>query len=283
MYQLKVHQIPEGSRYAKGSHIANLLPLDREEWVATALTVREFEEDRYFLFVTKGGMVKRSSADLYRNARSSGIRAVNLKEGDELIMVREVAPKHQFVLATKNGASIRFNMNEVRPMGRNTAGVKGIALRKGDEVVAGVVVDPILDEVNGDSGMRPHLLTVSEKGYGKRTPISQYRIQSRGGYGVINMKVTAKTGNVVGAIMVGERDEVILLTSEGKVIRIGVSDISVVKGRATQGVRLVNIDNDGIVAGFDLVIDACTPEQPPLTKPGESGSEPGSESGKDGK
>ncbi|MFW5489439.1 MAG: DNA gyrase subunit A [Desulfovibrio sp.] len=251
VYQLKVHQVPEGSRYAKGVHIANLVPLEKDEEIATALTVREFDHNKFFLFVTRKGMVKRSAEDLYANVRSSGIKAVNLRDGDELIMVREVSNDDQLVLITRDGTAIRFSCKgEVRPMGRGTAGVKGVALRDGDRVVSAVVVDP--DDQEKQVPGKGHLLSISENGYGKRTLIKHYREQSRGGRGVINMKITPKTGPVVGAMMVDGDDEIVMMTSGNKVIRIAVKEISVV-GRATQGVRLVSMDNGDRVAGFDLI------------------------------
>jgi len=189
MYQMKAHQVPEAGRYAKGAHIANLVPLDKDEYVATAITLREFLEDRQFLFVTRRGMVKRTSSALYANIRTSGIRAVTLKDGDELIMVCDVRDEADVLLITEQGKAIRFPVEEVRPMGRTAAGVKGIALRGRDRVMAGVVT--------GDPD-REQVLTVSDLGYGKRTPLDQYRAQSRGGMGIINMRVTDKTGKVMG-------------------------------------------------------------------------------------
>jgi DNA gyrase subunit A len=245
MYQIKVHQVPEGSRQAKGAHIANLLPLEKGESVATALTLREFTDDHYFLFVTRRGMVKRSELSLFRNCRSTGIRALNLREEDELIMVRVVDTSADVILATRKGQAIRFHCADIRSMGRTATGVKGIALRQGDAVVGGVVTG---------RNHRDELFTVSELGFGKRTPVEQYRIQSRGGKGIINMRATPKTGDVLGVIMVGDQDEVVLLTSTNKIIRMSVSEVSLV-GRATQGVRLVKMDNGGRVVGFDMVPD----------------------------
>jgi len=246
MFKIKVHQVPEGSRYAKGGHVANLLPLDKDEHIATALSLREFDDDRFFLFVTKKGMIKRSSIGLYGNCRSTGIRAVNLRENDELMMVREIEPDVDCILVTRDGSAIRFNINDARPLGRATAGVKGVALRENDEVVSCVVTgDPERDQ----------LLTASEGGFGKRTGIDQYRVQSRGGKGILNMRLTNKTGKVVGARMVNESDDVILLTTANKVIRMSVSEVSQTRGRATQGVRLVRMSGDNSVAGFDLVMD----------------------------
>lgn len=250
MHQLKVHQVPEGSRTAKGMHIANLVPLDKDEWVATVLAIRDFEEDRYFMFVTRKGMVKRSSAEQYSRSRRTGIMAVGLKEGDELLTVREVQEDNQVILVTEKGMSIRFMVGEIRSMGRTAAGVRGVSLRSEDRVASAVVV-------NGNAS--EELLTISSLGYGKRSLLDLYRLQSRGGKGVINMKVTAKTGNVVGAAMVSAADDVVLLTSGNKIIRFGLQDISSV-GRATQGVRLVRLDEGGQVVAFDLVRDAATQE-----------------------
>ncbi|MBU1247290.1 MAG: DNA gyrase subunit A [Proteobacteria bacterium] len=246
MYQLKVHQVPEGSRYAKGAHIANLLPLQKEEYVATAYSTREFDEDRFLFFVTKRGMVKRSSMALYGNCRSTGIIAVNLRDGDELMNVMEAPLTCHCMIITMQGTAIRFNISDVRPMGRSTAGVKGIALRESDEVVASVVTD---DE------SRQQLLTVSTGGYGKRTKLDQYRTQTRGGKGIINMRVTTKTGNVLGARMVNAQDDIMLLTSGNKIIRMKVGEISLTRGRATQGVRLVKMEGEVTVVGFDMIDD----------------------------
>ncbi len=250
MHQIKVHQIPEGSRTAKGVHIANLLPMEKDEYVATALTLRDFEPDKYFLFVTKKGMVKLTHTEMYKNVRSTGIKACTLKEGDELLVVREVTQDQEAVLATEYGHSIRFQINDVRSMGRTAAGVRGIALRGGDSVAAGVVV--------ANSG-RDQLLTVSERGLGKRTEVGNYRIQTRGGRGVINMRITPKTGKVVGSVMVGDNDEIMLLTSANKIIRIGVNDIRT-SGRSTQGVTLVRLGDDDAVIGFDLLDAAIIDE-----------------------
>ena len=246
MHQLKVHQVPEGSRTAKGMHIANLLPLEKDEWVANALTVREFAEESYFLFTTKQGMVKRSSASLYARCRKSGMIALGLKEGDELIAVREVTDSDHVVLATAHGMAIRFAMPDVRPMGRSASGVKGIGLRRGDEVVACVTVK------DGDNSTM--IMTVSALGYGKRTKIDLYRMQSRGGIGLINFKVSPKTGSVIGAMPVSDTDSLILLTSTNKIIRLSVEEVRSV-GRATMGVRLVRLDDGASVVGFDTVAD----------------------------
>lgn len=243
MHQLKVHQVPEGSRTAKGAHVANLLSLDKEEWVTTVLSIREFTDDRFFLFVTRRGMIKRSAASLYAKCRKTGMIAVGLRDNDELIAVREVNETCNVVLTTRQGLAIRFQGNEARPMGRGAAGVKGIALRGSDAVVACVVVM---------EGLDPEIMTVSRNGYGKRTKLELYRVQSRGGKGIINFKVTPKTGEVIGAMTVAESDALILLTSTNKIIRIAVDDVRSV-GRATQGVRLVSLDGEAYVVGFDRI------------------------------
>ncbi|MGX8718496.1 MAG: DNA gyrase subunit A [Desulfovibrio sp.] len=244
MYQLKVHQVPEGSRTAKGVHIANLLPMEKEEWVANALTVREFSESSYFLFATKKGVVKRSVASDYSHCRRSGMIALGLKEGDELIAVREVIESDHVVLATSQGMAIRFALSGVRPMGRIASGVKGISLRSDDSVVACVVVRQD-DETT-------KIMTISSLGYGKRTKVDLYRLQSRGGIGLINFKASPKTGPVIGAMPVSDTDSLVLLTSTNKIIRLGVEDIRSI-GRATMGVRLVKLDEGATVAGFDKV------------------------------
>lgn len=244
MFQLKVHQVPEGSRTAKGMHIANLVPMDKNEWVTKVLTVREFAEDKYFFFVTKRGMVKRASASLYAKCRKSGLIAVGLKEDDELVLVRPVRDDHHIMLATSAGTAIRFSCRDVRPMGRSAAGVKGIALRRDDFVVAGVMLKA--------DDQTTEIMSVSAFGYGKRTSVDLYRMQSRGGKGIINFKVTPKTGPVVGAMPVRAEDGLVMLTSTNKIVRIGVDDVRT-KGRATMGVMLVRLDEGARVVGFDRV------------------------------
>ena len=244
-YQIKVHQVPEGSRTARGTHIANVVPLEQEEWVTTALPVRDFTDDIYFLFVTRQGMIKRAAASLYARTRRTGIIATALRPGDELISVRQVDERSEVMLTTSQGMAIRFNCTDARPMGRDTAGVKGIALAGGDSVVACVTVKEHED---------PDVMTVSELGYGKRTKLQLYRNQTRGGKGIINFKVTPKTGRVIGAMPVQDDDALVLLTSGNKIIRMGVEDLRTV-GRATQGVRLVSLEEGSTVVGFDAIND----------------------------
>ncbi|MBQ9406439.1 MAG: DNA gyrase subunit A [Desulfovibrio sp.] len=244
MHQLKVYQVPEGSRTAKGIHINNLLPLEEGEWVTTVLALREFAEDKFFLFITKRGMVKRSSASLYARYRKAGIIAVGLREDDELVVVRPVRDNSHVVLVTSGGLAIRFSCRDIRCMGRIATGVKGIALRRSDVVVAGVILK--------DSDQSTEIMSISANGYGKRTRVDLYRIQSRGGKGIINFRVTSKTGSVVGAMPVRDNDGLILLTSTNKLVRIGVDDVRS-KGRATMGVVLVRLDEGARVVGFDRI------------------------------
>ncbi len=253
MFKLKVHQIPEGSRIAKGTHIANLIPMEKEEFIATVLTVREFAEDKYFLFATKKGMVKRSSADLYSRARRNGLLAVTLREDDELITVREIQEDDHVVLATSRGMSIRFSCKDIRSIGRVASGVKGMSLRKGD-----IVVSCLIFNENDDS---TEIMSVSALGYGKRTKYELYRVQSRGGVGIINFKVSPKTGNVVGCMPVSDLNSLVLLTSTNKIIRLGVEEIRSA-GRVTMGVRLVRLDSDAKVVGFDTVLAEKDEEDP---------------------
>ncbi len=245
MFMLKVYQIPEAGRKARGTHISNLLELQKEEYIATALVQRDLNLDRYFMFMTKNGMVKRSELGLYKNMRSNGLNAVTLKSGDELIAVREIGPQAQIMLVTKKGYSIRFSCLDVRSMGRSAHGVKGIDLRKGDEVVSAAVLEGEVQDTQ--------VLTVTELGFGKRTPLEQYRVQTRGGKGIINLKPNGKTGSVLGAILVRDTDQIIILTSGSKMIRFGVGDVRVCS-RSAHGVKLVRMDNGDYVVCFDKVL-----------------------------
>jgi DNA gyrase subunit A len=259
MHQVKVHQVPEGSRTAKGIHMANLVPLEPEEYVATVLSVREFSDTRWFLFVTRRGMVKRSQSSLYARSRKTGLIAVGLRENDELITVREVRDDSYVLLATADGIGIRFSCRDVRDMGRGASGVKGIALRKNDKVVAAVVLDSPASglEPGPESGPGPgpettEIMSISSLGFGKRTSVELYRLQSRGGKGIITHRVSAKTGPVIGALPVKDGDSLVLLTSTNKIIRTGVDEVRSV-GRATMGVRLVRLDEGATVVGFDAI------------------------------
>jgi DNA gyrase subunit A len=239
-----VHEIPPGSRAARGKAIVNLLNLQGSEKVSAFLTVHEFQPGRYVFFATKQGVVKKTALDDYANPRPSGIIAIKLNEGDEVIGVRLTDGDQEVILSTAGGQAIRFRESDVRPMGRNAAGVRGIQLDGDAAVVAADVVTPDTT-----------LLAVAEKGYGKRTALDEYRLTGRGGKGIITMNVTDKVGRVIGVRMVRDDDDVMLITDGGKVIRMPVRDISVI-GRNTQGVRLI-----GLAEGEKVVGVACLAEK----------------------
>jgi DNA gyrase subunit A len=232
LYWLKVYQIPEMGRAAKGKAIVNLLQLSQYEKISAVFAIKEFTEGSSLFMATKKGVVKKTSLAAYSNPRTKGINAIKLDEDDELIGVRMTDGKKDINLSTRNGLSIRFNEDNVREMGRVAHGVRGIRLKQDDEVVS---VDILDDETT--------LLTVTEKGYGKRTKAEEYRLQSRGGKGIFTIKVTPKNGKVVGVLQVTSDDEIIIIASSGKLIRIKASNISTI-GRATQGVRLIDLAED---------------------------------------
>jgi DNA gyrase subunit A len=234
-YWLKVWQIPEGSRQSRGKPIINLLNMSADEEVAAVVPVREFADDRYLLFSTRLGQIKKTALSAYSNIRSVGLNAININEGDTLIDVQIVDPDSEIILATRKGMAIRFTESDTRPMGRATAGVRGIRLRGDDEVVGMVVTR---DEAN--------LLVVTGRGMGKRTEVDAYRLQGRGGYGVINIKVGERTGDVVAIKSVSDDEQLMLITRKGVVNRQKVAEIRTI-GRATQGVRLVNLDEGDVV------------------------------------
>jgi DNA gyrase subunit A len=237
VHWLKVHQIPEAGPAARGKAIVNLLNLEPSERLATTVAVREFRDDRYLVFATQNGTVKKTELSAYANPREGGIIGINIDEGDRLLAVRETDGNKDLLLATARGLSIRFSEGAVRAMGRATYGVKGIELREGDRVVGMEELDPACQ-----------VLTVAARGYGKRTPVERYPRQGRGGLGVINLKVTEKTGEVVGVKSVTPTEGLMLITQEGMIIRLNVSGVREVD-RNAQGVKLMNLDaEDRIVA-----------------------------------
>jgi len=238
VYWIKVHELPQAGRAARGKAIVNLLNLDKDEKISAFLPVREFKENQYVFFATKNGTVKKTDLMAYANPRKAGIIAITLDATDEVIGVRLTDGQQEIILSTLQGQAIRFKEAEVRPMGRGAGGVRGVTLEAGDSVVAADVVSPGCT-----------LLAVAERGYGKRTEMDEYRIQSRGGKGIITMKTTDKTGQVVGVRMVTDDDDIMLVTDRGKVIRTPVRGISVI-GRNTQGVRLIDLDEGEKVVGI---------------------------------
>jgi DNA gyrase subunit A len=230
LYWRKVHEIPEAGRVAKGTAIVNLLDLHPDERVATILSVKGFEEGRYVVMATKRGLVKKTKLSAYSHPRATGIAALRINEGDELIGVRVTTGKQDIFLSTKRGKAIRFNEQGLRDMGRVAAGNTGIRVDGEDRVVS-------LEILNEGAT----ILTITENGYGKRTDTKEYRVQQRGGKGVFSIKTSERNGPVVSAIQVTTDDELIILSGEGKIIRIRAADISVI-GRHTQGVKLINLD-----------------------------------------
>ncbi|MGH7830075.1 MAG: DNA gyrase C-terminal beta-propeller domain-containing protein, partial [Candidatus Binatia bacterium] len=230
VYWIKVHELPQAGRAAKGKPIVNLLNLEEGERVSAFLSVREFQEGRFVVFATKMGLIKKTELMAYSNPRSNGIRAIGLEPDDEVIGVRLTDGQQDIILSTLDGQSIRFKEEQVRPTGRGTYGVVGMRMDKGDQVVSMEILSHGAD-----------ILTVAENGYGKRTAMEEYPVQSRGGKGVITMKTTDKTGKAVGGQQVTEDDQLMLVTDRGKIIRLRVKDIRVI-GRNTQGVRLIDLE-----------------------------------------
>ncbi len=241
LYWLKVYQIPEGSRQAKGKHIANLLEMKEGEKINALIPVRNFKEG-YLFMATKLGTVKKTELMEFSNPRKGGIRAIGLDESDTLIGVKYTSGNQEIILATKYGAANRFNEADVRSMGRTAGGVRGIRLDEGDEVIGMLAAD---------EGM--NILTITEKGYGKRTPVADYRLCNRGGKGVTNIKITDKNGPVKAVMLVNGKEEIMVVSREGQGIRMRCADISII-GRATQGVRIMRLDESDAVAAAAMIV-----------------------------
>jgi DNA gyrase subunit A len=241
-FSLKVHEIPQLGRATKGKPVVNLISVSAETKVSAMVPVREFRDDQYLLFATKKGTVKKTALSAYSNPRSTGIKAIKIEEGDELIDVQITSGTNDIVLATKHGLSIRFHEQDAREMGRDTTGVKGIELAEKDDVIGMVVIK-----------RESNLLVVTEKGMGKCSPIDEYRVQKRGGKGIITLHRTEKTGDAVSIKEVLPDDELMVITQNGMVIRMPVKGIRV-SGRNTQGVRLVNLDDTDCVNDVARVV-----------------------------
>ncbi|WXJ80687.1 DNA gyrase subunit A [Moorella humiferrea] len=237
VFHLRGHEIPEAGRQARGTPVVNLIYLNKGESITTVIPIRDLDEDAYLFMATRKGTVKKTHLGEYRSSRRDGLIAIGLEEGDELIGVLRTEGSHEVMMVTRQGKAIRFNEGEVRPMGRTAHGVKGITLADDDEVVG-------LVRVKEDA----ELVVVSAKGFGKRTPLEEYRPQGRGGKGIITMNVTDRTGPVAAVAVVMPDEELMLISAEGILIRLGVEDISR-QGRNTQGVTLMRLDpNDRVVA-----------------------------------
>ncbi len=242
LYWLKTYQIPEAGRAAKGKALVNLLALSEGERITTAFPVRDFKEGFLVMF-TKNGIVKKTALEKYSNPRGKGIISITLDEGDELIAVRKTDGKSDLIIGTKNGLSIRFNEENVRNTGRTAMGVKGIRLMKGDGVVSAEVAEE-----------KTAILTVTEKGLGKRSNIADYPVQGRGGKGVISIKTTEKSGKAVGLMQVRDEDEVVMITSSGKLIMTLAGNISLL-GRNTQGVKLMDVEGEDKIVSIGRVAE----------------------------
>ncbi len=229
VYRLKVHEIPVGSRHARGTAVVNLLPFEQDERIAAVITTREFSADEYLLFATSHGMVKKTAIQAYDRSRRDGIIAINLRNGDELIAVRRVKQGERVMMVSAEGKAITWDESDARPMGRDTTGVRGMNVKDDDRVLGMEIVYP-----------GSELFVVTERGYGKRTPVDQYPIQNRGGMGVKTIQVTEKKGRLAGMKIVMPGHELMLISDEGVVIRVKAEDISQL-GRSTQGVKVMNV------------------------------------------
>lgn len=256
VYSLKGYRIPEASRQAKGTPIVNMLQLNPDEKISAMISVTDFAEDWYLTFVTRKGIIKKTDLMAYSRIRSGGLRAINLDEDDELITVKFTNNDTEMIIATHNAFSVRFNVKDVRPTGRTSRGVKGIKLKSGDYVIGASILLP-----------DTRLLAVTEKGYGKRTELDEYRTQSRGGSGIFTYKLTEKTGKLAAIKTVRDDEDIMLITSEGVIIRMHCRDISTVS-RHTQGVRLMRLNE-----GVNVVSLAKTDYYEEDTSGGESNSE----------
>ena len=243
VYRQKVHQIPLGSRQAKGTPVVNLLPIEDDEKVATVINTRDFPADEYLLFATAHGMVKKTAFDAYKNVRSNGLIAINLRDADELIAVRRVAPGMKVMMVSSAGKAIRFDEAEARPMGRDTTGVHGIRIDvAGGDRVLGMEIAP------DDSD----LFVITERGYGKRTKVTEYTEHHRGGGGMSTIKMTEKKGMIAAMKIINEKHEMMIVSEEGVVIRVKASDIALLS-RATQGVKVMNVSADDRVVAVARV------------------------------
>ena len=243
VYRLKGYEIPEAGRTARGTAIVNLLSLDRGEKISAVITISNFAEGKYLLMATKNGMIKKTALSEYNSVRKSGLQAITLKEDDELIDVRMTDGQDNVVLVTHQGLCITFKEEDVRPIGRVGQGVIGIKLNEGDEVIG---MEPII------AGSKATLLAITENGFGKRTELDEYRVQARGGKGVITYKITPKTGKIVGIRIATDDEDVMLITNTGTIIRLKVKDISIL-GRSTQGVTLMRTNGDCKVVSIETL------------------------------
>ena len=242
LYRLRGYEVPEAGRTAKGTAIVNLLSLDADEKISAIMPIQNFADGKYLLFATKSGLIKKTALKEYDTARKTGLQAINLKDGDELISVRLTDGEDNVVLVTRKGMCITFDEKDVRSVGRVSQGVLGIRVGADDEVIG---MESVIAK---DSAT---LLTITENGFGKRTELDEYRVQIRGGKGVITYKITPKTGELIGIRIVKDNDDIMMITDTGTVIRLNVKEISVL-GRPTQGVTLMRT-NEGKVVSIEVI------------------------------
>jgi len=251
-YWLKVYDIPQGGRAARGRAIVNLIGCEPGERVEAFVSVKAFDDDHYIVMSTRNGIIKKTVLSAYGNPRKGGIYAIEIREGDKLIEARITNGEHDILLGTHEGKSIRFSENDIRPSGRKTMGVKGITLSSKEDYVVGMLV------VRREGTV----LVATEKGYGKRTEVLQYRTQTRGGKGVLTMRCTDKTGKMVNIMEVVDSDDLIVITDSGVLMRQPVGAIRTI-GRVTQGVRLVKLDEGSNISSITRVLseDAATKQK----------------------
>jgi DNA gyrase subunit A len=242
LYWLKVYQLPQASRGSRGKPIVNLLPLQEGERINAVVPIHEFAENKFVFMATAKGTVKKTTLDAFSRPRQAGIIAIELEQGDRLVGVDITDGAKQILLCSSGGKAIRFDENDVRPMGRTAAGVRGVRLPEDEEVISLIIAD--------QQGM---VLTASENGYGKRTPIEDFPIHGRGGQGVIALQISERNGRMVGALLIWPEDEIMLISSGGTLVRTSVGEISV-QGRNTQGVRLIRLDDGDRLVGLERII-----------------------------
>ena len=259
VYRLKVHELPEGTRQARGTAIVNLLPFEEGEKIASVISCREFPEDEYLMFATAGGMVKKTAMAAYDRSRRDGIIAINIKDGDRLLGVRRVKPDDKVIMATTAGKAIMFCEDQVRATGRDTSGVRGITMKSGTEVLG-------MEITNG----RGELFVITERGYGKRTPVADYPEQNRGGQGVYTLQMTDRKGALAAMKVVGPQHELFIITEGATVLRVKTAEISQT-GRATQGVKMMSVEDGDRVTAVARMTSAKKKAKDPA---GTEGQEP---------
>ncbi|MBL4930479.1 DNA gyrase subunit A [Clostridium paridis] len=256
VYKRRAYEIPDAGRTAKGTNIINLIPIEQDERIETVLSVKDVNPDGFLFMATKKGIVKKTPIDEFKNLRRNGLIAINLRDGDELLKVKQTFGDAEIIIATQNGIAIKFSEKDVRPMGRTASGVKAISLRKDDVAVCMDIATPDED-----------LLVISENGFGKRTPLTEYKTQNRGGMGLITYKVAEKTGKLVGATVCKQDDEMMLINTSGVAIRINVSGISVTS-RSAMGVTLMRTSEEEKIVAIAKISSAESSEELELLEDG---------------